>query len=165
MVISEELANILLVSVCVVAVLTLLLTVVLFVRLNHFRNAHRALKAELTGGSLEALLGQCLTQVTTAENTLQTITDRVTRLEGKARLDATNISLVRFNSNEKMGAELSFALALLNQEGTGIIITCVQSVEDCRVYARSIVAGEAKMRLLPEEQKAVDQARRSSYTI
>jgi 3-dehydroquinate synthase class II len=83
---------------------------------------------------------------------------RLGQAESKLRKAIDRAELIRFNSFENMGAELSFALALLNQEGTGVILTGIHSIEECRVYAKPIENGQAAVKLNQEEKQAIERA-------
>lgn len=103
---------------------------------------------------------------------LESLATRITRLEeGIARLAETDAELaerlagrlskpgvVRFNAFSDMGSDLSFSLAFLDDHGDGVVISAIQSREECRVYAKPIRAGTSAHTLSPEERNAILQA-------
>ena len=69
------------------------------------------------------------------------------------------IGLVRFNSDESIRGDLSFALALLDATDCGVIIASLYSLEGCRIFVREVDKGRTQRELLPEEQLALARAR------
>lgn len=68
------------------------------------------------------------------------------------------MGLVRFDAFEDMGGQLSFALALLDADGTGVVLTSINGRRETRVYAKSIERGESALALSEEERESVRRA-------
>lgn len=63
--------------------------------------------------------------------------------------------LVKYDAFQQMGGQMSFSLALLNENNDGFIINSVHSTDGCYSYAKEIAAGECSITLGKEEQKAL----------
>jgi len=70
------------------------------------------------------------------------------------------VGLKRFNSDESVGGNLSFALCLLDGRSHGLMLTSMYSLTTCRVFMRGIVNGKAEMPLTEEEEEALTMALR-----
>jgi len=68
------------------------------------------------------------------------------------------VALVRYDAFDDLGGRLSFSLAILDDNGTGITLTSIASPSDTRLYAKSVTAGVADRALSPEEQQAIHAA-------
>lgn len=68
------------------------------------------------------------------------------------------IGLVRFDAFEDMGGQLSFALALLDADGTGVVLSSINGRREARVYAKAIEGAESAVALSDEEREAVRKA-------
>lgn len=68
------------------------------------------------------------------------------------------VGLVRFDAFEDMGGQLSFALALLDADGTGVVLSSINGRREARVYAKAIEAAESTVALSDEEREAVRRA-------
>jgi len=141
-----------------VAICALVMTVVLFVRMNEFKKAYISIQTFISGESLENLLKANLNEVAELNKKLKGHSSRLDQIETKLRKSVDSAELIRFNSFESMGAELSFSLALLNQEATGVLLTGIHTVEECRLYARAVDKGQTPTKLSAEEKQAVDKA-------
>ncbi|MFZ9693466.1 MAG: DUF4446 family protein [Candidatus Nanopelagicales bacterium] len=70
-----------------------------------------------------------------------------------------HVAVVRFNAIQEMGGQYSFCLALLDDDGTGIVITCLQNQATSRVFAKPVVNRTSDIPLSPEELQAISSAK------
>ena len=68
-------------------------------------------------------------------------------------------ALVKYDAFDKMAGKLSFVIALLNDENSGILLNSMHSREGCFTYAKEIVNGESYIQLSSEEKEALEQAK------
>jgi hypothetical protein len=97
---------------------------------------------------------------------------RIQRLEAAARaLNATDqhqqttiegavrhVGLVRYDAFEDVGGRLSFSCALLDDHGSGVVVTSINGRQDTRVYAKPVTGGRSSYNLSVEEEEAIRQA-------
>lgn len=107
------------------------------------------------------LLATLLAQVQAQETRLRDLDAVSETLKSQLRNAVQKIGLQRFNSDEAMGGNLSFALAMLDSRNHGLMLTAIHSLESGRIFLRSIINGQSEMPLMPEEQTALQQALRS----
>ena len=68
------------------------------------------------------------------------------------------IGIVKYDAFNQMGGQLSFSLALLDENDNGFILNSVHSTEGCYSYTKGIKNGLCDISLGEEEQKALDIA-------
>lgn len=140
-------------------IISFLLIFSLHNQMKKFRNSYIALQTFMKGNSLDELLGEYLTEVKKISASLSQSEKRIEVTEVKLRSAVDRAELVRFNAFDNMGSDLSFALALLNQEGNGVVLSSINSREESRVYAKPIVKGESTYHLSEEEREAITKAK------
>ena len=64
----------------------------------------------------------------------------------------------KYDAFDVVGGKLSFALALLDKENTGLILNAVHSRDNCFLYLKEIVKGESYVMLSQEEVEALRKA-------
>ena len=64
----------------------------------------------------------------------------------------------KYDAFDDVGGKLSFALALLDRENTGLILNAVHSRDNCFLYLKEIVKGESYVMLSQEEVEALRKA-------
>jgi hypothetical protein len=75
-------------------------------------------------------------------------------IEGSVR----RVGLIRYDAFEDVGGRLSFSCALLDEHGTGVVMTSINGRQDTRVYAKPIVDGRSTYNLSVEEEEVIRQA-------
>lgn len=68
------------------------------------------------------------------------------------------IGIVKYDAFGQMGGQLSFSLALLDENDNGFILNSVHSTEGCYSYTKEIKNGLCDISLGDEEKKALDIA-------
>lgn len=73
----------------------------------------------------------------------------------KAEKAYQKMGLVKYDAFNQMGGQLSFSLALLDENQNGFIINSVHSTDGCYTYTKEIIMGECKISLGTEEAEAL----------
>lgn len=68
------------------------------------------------------------------------------------------VGIVKYDAFNQMGGQLSFSLALLDENDNGFVINSVHSTEGCYSYTKEIKNGLCDISLGDEEKKALDIA-------
>ena len=69
------------------------------------------------------------------------------------------VGVVRFNPYHDTGGEFSFAVALLDAQGSGLLLTGLYHRDQTRVYAKQVSAWTSEQELMDEESEAIARAR------
>lgn len=72
------------------------------------------------------------------------------------------MGLVRYDAFNQMGGQLSYSLALLDENDNGFIINSVHSTEGCYSYSKEIRNGDNSISLSEEEAEALAIAKGTS---
>jgi len=139
-----------------VVVLVLLLLVV--VQARRIRRLGRRLDGITRGSdgrSLEAVLDAHLDKVFGVAREVDDLSARSAMLEANGRRAVQRVGLVRFNPFEETGGNQSFALALTDANGDGLVISSLHARAGTRLYAKSVVAGKSDAALSAEEDEAL----------
>ncbi|HTJ26630.1 MAG TPA: DUF4446 family protein [Candidatus Limnocylindria bacterium] len=84
---------------------------------------------------------------------------RLAALERVARSEVPRIGFVRYNAFSDVGSDLSYALALLNRDGDGVVLSSIYSREDTRTYGKAVNAYKPAQDPSEEELAAIAAAR------
>ena len=83
-------------------------------------------------------------------------------LEGPVAHSIQCVGLIRFNPFQETGGDQSFALALLDRNGDGVVVSSLHGRTSTRFYAKPIRAGASHLSLSEEEIQAIQQAMQTS---
>ena len=107
---------------------------------------------------LAAVLDAHLDKVFGVAREVDELTVRTALVETNLRRSFQRVGLVRFNPFEDTGGNQSFALALLDANGDGLVVSSLHSRAGTRVYAKAVAGGRAEAALSDEETRAVSEA-------
>jgi hypothetical protein len=68
------------------------------------------------------------------------------------------VGIVRFDAFEDLGGQLSFAAALLDAAGDGIVLSSINGRTETRIYAKPVERGSSRYNLSGEEEEAIRRA-------
>jgi hypothetical protein len=69
------------------------------------------------------------------------------------------VGFVRYNSFDDVGSDLSYALALLNRDGDGVVLSSIYSREETRTYGKAVAGFKPATEPSDEELAAIAKAR------
>ncbi|MEV0796320.1 DUF4446 family protein [Kribbella sp. NPDC050281] len=81
---------------------------------------------------------------------------------GELRETLQHLAVVRYDAFGDTGGKLSWSMALLDDQGDGVVLTSINSRADARTYAKEIKAFASEAKLSPEEEEAIDTLRKES---
>ncbi len=84
---------------------------------------------------------------------------RLSELDALSRTDVSRIGFVRYDAFDDTGSELSYALALLNREGDGIVLSSIYSRTDTRTFGKAVERFSSLTNASAEELLAIAKAR------
>jgi hypothetical protein len=140
------------------AALLLILDIVLFVFVLEIKKKNKIL---FKGKKAETLEDVFLAQVQKNKDQdaeLKELSLRVKDLERISQRTFQKFGIVRFNTFPGMGGNQSFAIALLDSQDNGFIISSLLIKESNRVFAKSVKNGQPEYSLSNEEKQALDKA-------
>jgi len=131
-------------------------------RLDRMLREYRALMTGTEGGNLEEILRDHIAQVqrTTAE--VDDLAQLSQQMESALGRSLQRVGVVRFNPFPDTGGDQSFAIALLDGHGDGIVISSLYGRTESRVYAKPVEGGESAYALSAEEREAIRRALQSA---
>jgi hypothetical protein len=107
------------------------------------------------GRSLETALSTSLQRTEVISREVDDLVARSAVIEADLRTALQKVGFVRFNPFEETGGNQSFALALMDAEGNGFVVSSLHARTGTRVYGKALIAGRAETALSAEETEAV----------
>lgn len=114
-----------------------------------------------SGTNLDTILKRYMDKVELIEQQNKEIEIYCNKLEKNILKCVQKVGVVRYNAFNDTGSELSFALALLDYENSGVVINGIYSREGSNTYAKPIVKGTSSHNLSQEELQAIEKAKNS----
>ena len=83
----------------------------------------------------------------------------VQALRGESADALRRLAVVRYDAFGDMGGRLSWSLALLDDDGDGVVLTSIHGRSEARTYAKSVAAWSCEQATSPEENEAIGTAK------
>ena len=142
----------------VIAVILLALLINLYMKVSYMKKRYRKMMTGVDGANLERMLIGHIDEVKQVVEENRRIDAENQRISALLQRAITRVGVVRFRAFDDMGSDLSYAVALLDAENNGVILSSIFGREDSRSYVKPIQAGQSSYTLTEEEQQALHQA-------
>lgn len=130
----------------------------LWMNLSYLKKRYRKMMTGVDGANLERLLIGHIDEVKQVVEENRRIDAENQRISALLQKALTRVGVVRFRAFDDMGSDLSYAVALLDAENNGVILSSIFGREDSRSYVKPIQAGQSSYTLTEEEKQALHQA-------
>ncbi len=150
--------EILSVAALVLALLALAGAGLLLARQQRLHRLYRRLMTGTSGANLEAILNDYLTRVQQTADQIEAVDRLARRLEKAAYFSLQHLGVVRFNPFSDTGGDQSFAIALVDGHGNGVVLSSLHARDVTRVYAKPLQKWESTYPLTDEEKQAIARA-------
>ena len=110
------------------------------------------------GNDLDKILKEYLRDVKEIKKDNSEIKAYYTKLDHDVNSCIQKIGLVRYNAFKDVGSDLSFAIALLDNNDNGVVFNGLYGSESSNIYAKPIKNGQSSYQLSNEEKYAIEIA-------
>ncbi len=135
-----------------------ILVFILFLRANLRLKKYRTLLINSEGSDLEHLLLSLLDKTDIVFKKQEKIEEQIINNQILEEKHLQNWNLVRFQAFQNTGGDQSFALALLDALGDGVVMSSIFGREEARVYCKPVQGGTSSYPLSDEEKEAILKA-------
>jgi hypothetical protein len=142
-----------------VAVIALIACSLLFVRTRRLARRQRIVlgdRGEVDLVSHAANLHEAFEALRAYVDDVATRLDaRLGGAEAALRSTFSHRALVRYDAYNELSGRQSVSIALLDDERSGLVLSCIHHRDQARVYAKAVNGGQGELELSPEEEEAV----------
>jgi hypothetical protein len=126
------------------------------------RRLRRAQRLVLGAGGEQDVVGHAAALQEAFEDLRGYVQDTAVRLDGRLASVETALrgriahrALVRYDAYNELSGQQSMSIALLDDEQSGIVLSCIHHRDQARVYGKQVRGGRGELELSPEEAEAV----------
>ena len=109
--------------------------------------------------NLEEMIVEVGKKIKEIEATEEKIDKHLTTIDSRLNKSVRNIETIRFNPFVDAGSNQSFAIAMLNDEGDGVVMSSLYARDRMSVFAKPIENGKSKFELSSEEKEVLKKAK------
>jgi hypothetical protein len=143
---------------CVSVLILLGLFVYLYRELSRLKKNARTLFSGKKAADLEEVIMKEIEKVKEIEGNIIALKDADQRILQQLSFAVQKVGMLRFNPFGNEGGNQSFAVALLDNYDSGVIILSLYSRDGVRIYAKPVKEGKSEYQLSKEEEEALQMA-------
>lgn len=151
---------------CIINIVFIVMTVVNIIILARINKKYIKFMKQLGNGSnLDEMLRDYLKDVKEIKQDNSEIKAYYTKLDSDISSCIQKVGLVRYNAFRDVGSDLSFAIALLDRNDTGVVLNGLYGSDSSNIYAKPIKGGVSTYQLSEEEKYALEIAEQNKNFI
>lgn len=140
------------------AVLVLLIVVViLMIRIGKMNKRYKKLVGNSSIENVDDLLMSMQEGIRNLEQSGKQQADAIDGIRQVMKEMKARVAVTRYNAFSQHGSDLSFSVAILDEEQDGVVLTGIHSREESYVYAKPVQKGQSSYALSPEEKQVIAQ--------
>ena len=148
-----------LIIILLISVLSIILLILNHLKLTKLKNEYSEFMKKLGNGKhIDENLKVYMDRVQKVEDLNKEIIQYCERLDKTVDTCIQKIGIVRYNAFKDVGSNLSFTLALLDNNNNGVVLNGIYSRDNSNIYAKPIKDGKSEYILSDEEKEAIEKA-------
>ena len=144
-----------------IVIILIILVMKLQLQMTRLDKKYRMFMRGEDGQSLEKLLQRKLNVMDKIYDNEEAQTKLINKMKSIQDGTMNKYGIIKYDAFDDVGGKLSFALAMLDKNDTGIVLNAVHSRDNCFLYIKEIVKGESYIMLSEEEVEALRIAKAS----
>lgn len=151
--------NIYLIILSVISLISFIGLIIVIIKINKQNERYKIMLQKLgNGNNIEKDLEKYINRAETISNQNGEILNYCQNIDNNIRKCIQKVGMVRYNAFQDTGSNLSFAVALLDNNNTGIVLNGIYSRDGSNIYSKPIQQGKSDFVLSNEEKEAINQA-------
>ncbi|WP_130805427.1 DUF4446 family protein [Senegalia massiliensis] len=131
-------------------------------RVSKLKKKYKKLLVGNDGKNLEEILFKNIDMIDSMKLRIKNLDEKSDLLNEKVKSSIQKVGMIRYNAFDDMGSDLSFSVALLDENDTGLVISNLYGRNESISYGKPVINGESEYKLSIEEIQAIDRAKRKS---
>ncbi|WP_196593504.1 DUF4446 family protein [Pectinatus sottacetonis] len=135
-----------------------IIAIISLVKLNNMKKRYKLMMTGSNAKSLENMLLEHISKVDKVMDQNADIIDDNKQIHNILQNVIQRVGIVRFAAFEDVGGDLSYAVALLDRNNTGLVLSSIFSRNNSTTYMKPIDKGTSSYKLSSEEREALNRA-------
>ena len=159
LVFMEQYSLIIIFVLCIFVAVLFLLFIIAIIQMSIIKKRFsRFMRPKSKTHNVEAMLLEYIDEVRAIKESNSKIVVDVADLNNKMKNCIQKVGVVKYNSFDDVGGDLSYSIAFLDEKNDGIVFNSLYYRDGCYTYGKEVIDGKAAVKLSNEEQQAIDKA-------
>jgi hypothetical protein len=149
--------NYLIFGVLLFNVILLVLFIIILIQLNKLKKKYRQMINGSQAENMEEVVITIQNKINEIFQNSNAQAEEISLLKAYVRKMKSKLGIVRYNAFGQQGNDLSFSLAIVDEQLDGVVLTGIHNREETYLYAKPLDQGQSKYSLSPEEKEIINQ--------
>lgn len=146
------------ITIAILILIVFILIIHTFVLEHRLRSLFRGQK----GQSLEKVIQDMQNRLNSHNAQAVKNSNDINNLSNRLRSRIRNVSTLRFKPFEDAGSNQSFAIAMIDDESNGVVLSSLYTRDRMSVFAKPIKSGKSEYELTNEEKSVLESAKQET---
>lgn len=160
--IDQVIAVIACISVIVLFVILLIVTILLWRKVNFVKRNYDAMIGHTGVANLEEIITELQRKISIIQGDSSEHEGSIQQMKSKLSEMKGNVSMQRYNAFNESGSDQSFSIAFVDDYLDGLVFTVIHGRDETYSYGKPLIKGESKYQLSPEERQVINLAQNKS---
>lgn len=142
----------------IILLLLFILVIILCKSVSKLENRYRKLMRGTSGKNLEELIISHLDEIQKSNEKSDEALERCKEIRNNMKECVQKVAIMRYKAFEDVGSDLSFSIAILDENNNGILLTGIYGRQESTTYAKPIDNGISRYDLSEEETCVLNEA-------
>ncbi|MBP3622105.1 MAG: DUF4446 family protein [Lachnospiraceae bacterium] len=143
----------------ILVALLIITTIFVINKMNIISRKYYALMSGKKGADLEKVIRVRFKEMDQVKANAKRVTKEHKQIKKQLSSSYSKMGLIKYDAFDQVAGKLSFVLALLNDDNTGVTLNAMHNRDGCYIYAKEIIKGESYIPLSEEEKQAIEKAK------
>lgn len=136
----------------------LIIVISLWVKLNKLRKKYTAMLNGEGSTNIEEIVIDLQQKWNDLKRSNEATDQTINRIREELSRMKSHVGIYRYNAFAERGSDLSFSVAIVDEQKNGVVLSGIHSREQTYVYAKPLEQGQSKYTLSPEEKEAINRS-------
>ena len=152
-------SDLFLIIIFILNIVLLIWSIISNIRIRNIHNKDKIFMEKLGDGkNIKEDLDNYMRRVSSSEEEIRKLSLYYKELDEKTKNCIQKVGIFRYNAYKDTGSDLSFTLAMLDENNNGVVLNGIYSRETSNIYAKPVENGKSSYILSEEEQEAIRRA-------
>jgi hypothetical protein len=142
----------------IVLLVFIILLISLWVKLNKLRKSYQTMLNGSGSLNVEQVLIELQQKGNEQSELIRQQAQTINMMQQQMKKMKSNVAVHRYNAFSESGSDLSFSVAIVDEEQDGVVLTGIHNREHTFVYAKPLSQGQSKYTLSPEEKEVITRS-------
>lgn len=146
------------IGLALLVIILLIMLIIVLKSLNSLEKRYRKFMRGVNNKNIEELVIQYLDRIDDVKKQSDYMKEVYNDINNKVDSCIQKVSILRYRAFEDVGSDLSYSIALLNNNNDGVILTSIYGRNESTTYGKPIDKGISRYDLSEEEEQVLKEA-------